>query len=80
MDPQDYPEPEPHDEDIMPLATGNFEREIKKAFMILIFFWKPGCEKCKKMKPEFGKAATVMSKENTATPIIFAAINCGWPF
>ena len=77
MDPQDYPEPEPHDEDIMPLATGNFEREIKKAFMILIFFWKPGCEKCKKMKPEFGKAATVMSKENTATPIIFAAINCG---
>ena len=53
MDPKDYPEPEPHDEDIMPLATGNFEREIKKAFMIIIFFWKPGCDKCAKMKPEF---------------------------
>ena len=45
MDPRDFPEPEPHDEDIMPLATGNFEREIKKAFMILVFFWKENCDK-----------------------------------
>jgi len=77
MDPRDYPEPEANDEDIMPLATGNFEREIKKAFMIMIFFWNEKCEKCKKMKPEFGKAATTMGKENTATPITFASINCG---
>ena len=32
---------------------------------------------CKKLQPEFGKAATVMTKENTATPVIFASINCG---
>ena len=28
-------------------------------------------------RPEFGKAAGKMSKENTATPVVFASINCG---
>ena len=52
MDPQDYPEvraPDMYDEDVMMLASGNFEREIKRAFMMLIFFYKDNCERCKKV-------------------------------
>ena len=61
----------------MILASGSFEREIKRSYMIFIFFYKEKCEKCKKARPEFGKAATTIGKEITATPIIFASINCG---
>ena len=28
-------------------------------------------------RPEFGKAASVITKEISATPIIFASLNCG---
>ena len=55
MDPQDYPEvraPDMYDEDVMMLASGNFEREIKRAFMMLIFFYKDNCERCKKVNYE----------------------------
>ena len=42
--------PDMYDEDVMILATGNFEREIKRSFMILIFFYKDNCERCKKVE------------------------------
>merc|ERR1719232_1071614 len=80
MDPRDFPEarnPDMHDEDVMILGSGNFEREIRRAYMIFIFFYKDKCEKCAKARPEFGKAATKIGKEITSKPIIFAHINCG---
>ena len=52
MDPRDYPEvraPDMYDEEIMILASGNFEREIKRSFMILIFFYKENCQRCQKV-------------------------------
>ena len=39
-----------YDEDVMLLASGNFEREIKRSFMMLIFFYKDKCDRCKKVK------------------------------
>ena len=39
-----------YDEDVMLLASGNFEREIKRSFMMLIFFYKDNCDRCKKVK------------------------------
>ena len=44
-----------YDEDVMLLASGNFEREIKRSFMMLIFFYKDKCERCKKVKHEESK-------------------------
>ena len=38
-----------YDEDVMMLASGNFEREIKQSFMIFIFFYKNSCDKCNKV-------------------------------
>ena len=52
MDPRDYPEvraPDMYDEEVMILASGNFEREIKRSFMILIFFYKENCQRCQKV-------------------------------
>ena len=52
MDPRDFPEarnPDMHDEDVMILGSGNFEREIRRAYMIFIFFYKDKCEKCVKV-------------------------------
>ena len=39
-----------YDEEVMLLASGNFEREIKRSFMMLIFFHKDNCERCKKVR------------------------------
>ena len=52
MDPRDFPEarhPDMHDEDVMILGSGNFEREIRRAYMIFIFFYKDKCDKCTKV-------------------------------
>ena len=38
------------DEDVMLLATGNFEREIKRAYMIFVLFYKDKCQKCTKVR------------------------------
>ena len=37
------------DEDVMLLAAGNFEREIKRAYMIFVLFYKDKCQKCTKV-------------------------------
>ena len=42
-----------YDEDVMMLASGNFEREIKQSFMIFIFFYKDSCDKCNKVSRIF---------------------------
>ena len=38
------------DEDVMLLAAGNFEREIKRAYMIFVLFYKDKCQKCTKVR------------------------------
>ena len=58
MDPRDFPEarnPDMHDDDVMILGSGNFEREIRRAYMIFIFFYKDKCEKCTKVCQSEGR-------------------------
>ena len=41
--------PDLYDENVMILGSGNFERELRRSFMIFIFFYKEKCEKCMKV-------------------------------
>ena len=46
-------QPDMYDTDVMILASGNFERELKRAYMIFVFFYKDKCEKCQKVSSNF---------------------------
>ena len=52
------------DKDVMILTESTFDKAVKKYEYLLIFFYAPWCEHCKRFHPEYEKAATVLRKEN----------------
>ncbi|KAB0802017.1 hypothetical protein PPYR_04203 [Photinus pyralis] len=51
------------DSEVVHLTTSSFDPVIKEEASLLIMFYAPWCGHCKRMKPEYEKAAAVMKNE-----------------
>ncbi|XP_053674938.1 protein disulfide-isomerase A5 [Anopheles nili] len=59
--------------EIVHLTAGNFEPALKDEKSVLVMFYAPWCGHCKKMKPEYEKAAEIMKSKNI--PGVLAALD-----
>lgn len=59
------------DSEVVHLTTSSFDPVIKEEAAVLIMFYAPWCGHCKKMKPEYEKAAAQMKSENVCKIIFF---------
>lgn len=60
--------------DVLNAGPSDFESKIKPADLALVKFFAPWCGHCKKMAPDYEKAATVL-KENDP-PVLLAEVDC----
>jgi len=62
------------DGDVWVLSDTDFSSRIADQDLVLVKFYAPWCGHCKKIAPEFEKAATVL--KNNDPPIILAEVDC----
>ncbi|KAK5650473.1 hypothetical protein RI129_001502 [Pyrocoelia pectoralis] len=61
------------DSEVVHLTTSSFDPVIKEEASLLIMFYAPWCGHCKRMKPEYEKAAALMKSEGI--PGMLAAVD-----
>lgn len=60
--------------DVLDLTDSDFDTTIKEYPVVLAMFYAPWCGHCKKLKPEYSKAAELMRTDDP--PVTFVKVDC----
>ena len=60
--------------DVMELSDDDFSTRIAEHETVLVMFYAPCCGHCKKLKPEYAKAAELIKYNDP--PVILAKVDC----
>lgn len=55
--------------EIVHLTVSNFEPALKDEKSVLVMFYAPWCGHCKRMKPEYEKAAEIMKEQKVIVSV-----------
>lgn len=67
------------DSEIVHLTASNFDPVLKQESSALVMFYAPWCGHCKRMKPEYEKAAAIMKSEGVSIQITRPALGRAAP-